>query len=291
MNFIKIAIFIFFNRIILDIRIYISSKIFGEYIKNYQKITTIIITWLLSAWSLYLINKQYNIIDINKVNNLNIYYILSILWIPILHFIINKINIKYIYKLIMSIWISWTIVYILGMSDILNKLIQYYLIIGTTEEFIKHILANNNYQKFGKIPSDIILFGIIWWIWFWLIENLIYMYHYFTLSNNQLLFWIFTISRSIFWFLIHILFTWIFCFMMYYLYHNKSDNFTNINNNKQKLNYFLYYILSILIVWSIHWIYNFYIGKYIAITWFSVIFIWYIWLSYLFFISDRWYNE
>lgn len=275
---------------ILDVWIYISDKVFSNIFTNYQKSINIILAWLLSAGALFIINKYANILSTNNLYNSNYIYILTLLFIPIVHFFISKVNFSYFYKIVIHFLVILWIVYIIRITSLSDNILYYYLMVWFTEEFIKYSLSNNIYLSKAKLKSDILLFGLISWIWFWLVENFIYMYNYLA-WDQTLSFWLFLITRWVFGFMVHVIFTSLLCYGIYVYYSakNMSDNNTNIY--KKNILYIAYFLVFICISWLWHAFYDIYVWKYLIISWILVLFLWYIWISYLFFISDRRYYE
>ncbi len=284
----KIILYLYFNLFILNLWIYISNKIFGNTINNLQKTLNIILIWIISAGWLFIINNFMGIISTDNIFYKNNIYILTLFLLPILHYFLLGIRINYIYKSLINFTIAICIIILIKMTNMLDNILYYYLLVWFTEEFIKYNLSNNIYICNWKLKSDILLFGFMSGIGFWFIENIIYMYNFMAWYSNGS-FIVFLVGRGLFWFLIHVVFSSILCYGMYIFYQKKSDYITNIYN--RYLIYGLYFLISYILSSGLHAIYNIYISKYFIFTWLWILIFGYLLISYLFFLSDRRYYE
>lgn len=261
-----------------------SDKIFYNKISNKYKFFNILVIGLFSAGFFFFANKFFSFGNISIVYNY--YFLLLIFIVILLHFVISRLSISNIY----NIWIHFLMFLFLfafiKTSDMSDDILYYYIFVSLTEEFIKYSLGYNTYLSKWKIKSDIILFGIIAWIWFGFMENILYLYYYFVggdiggIAN-------FSLGRGIFGFLIHFIFTSVFVYLIY-IYKSKSENISNI---KWDIIYYIVFLWSLVFVTFGHTLYNLFVSKYFVVTSVSIVFFGYIWISYLFFLSDRWYYE
>jgi hypothetical protein len=182
--------------------------------------------------------------------------------------LINLMSFSFIFILWLFIWKLYLSVWLL-----------YYLFVAFWEEFIKYFLGINFYEKFKFMKSDIIVFIIMSALWFAFIENIVYMLWAISLTNTLWLnfMWGMTILivRWVVGFLVHNIFTWtIWILSMKYFKHNKA---------------FWFALLWIMAGVMMHYLYNVLIHA--NKTWVIILFIiiWYFWVNYLFYRSDRLY--
>lgn len=186
----------------------------------------------------------------------------------------NKTNLRFIITAILLflwIWIWWIISWI-------NTLIMFYLISCYAEEILKFSVWQNTLIK-GETDSlektDLILFAIIAWLWFSVIENIFYII---ALSLWWEWNYFLTIWRWIFTTLLHIAATWLIAFFI-------------IKKDKHRLKYWLKCLIWIICWFWLHWLYNIsLVYKYKIIT-ILILIICYFILSYLLFNSDSLYSE
>lgn len=282
---------IIINFFILSFWLWLFDNIFD--ISKYKKriIMITLIMWLISGlWIIFYPkvllyfwvswrNFTYNSID--KIPNEWIFYFWLYLTtiIFIVKIILNgfKLNKKSLINLISFsfIFIIWLFLWKIFLSTILI----YYLFVAFGEEFIKYFLGINFYEKFKFMKTDIVVFIIMSALWFAFIENIIYMLWSFSHTNTfltNLISWItILLVRGIVWFLVHNIFTWtIWILSLKYFKDSKA----------------FWFALLWIIFWVImHYLYNILISANKA--WIIIIFIiiWYFWINYLFYRSDRLY--
>ena len=141
------------------------------------------------------------------------------------------------------------------------------------EESVK--ISSSLFARAHRIPSDHIATGVLAWVWFALIENILYLwYTYWTTSSYLLINTIRASTNSI----LHALFTWLIGFGIYQWIARKQRS--------MKILWGIGYIL--LGVW-LHLLYNrSLINSYTLIA-ILIPIIWYFWLSYLLYRSDSLY--
>ncbi len=152
----------------------------------------------------------------------------------------------------------------------------YYIFVAFGEEFIKYLFAINIFDENKITDDDIILFCILSAIGFAFIENIVYLYNWVQWETiiNTLAWWTWIlISRWLIWFLVHIIFTW-------------NIGLITKPNNK---NLIPKIALGILIGSSLHYWYNVWLHNWYQIIILIALIVWYIWISYLFYNSDRLY--
>lgn len=149
----------------------------------------------------------------------------------------------------------------------------YYLIAASIEEYIKYYLWYWSFKLYGISSSDIILFGMLSWLWFACIENIVYLYsaHYWTPEV------IHTTARWIIWPIVHMIYSWGLAYWYRYWYRK----------------WWGIRWLCMGIIWavSIHTIYNAYLinqWRWIIAT---IVVFWYIMISWLIYQCDRLYFE
>jgi len=154
----------------------------------------------------------------------------------------------------------------------------YYIYVALWEEFTKFLLAVVLFTRFWLIRSDLILFSILMAIWFAFIENLVYLI--WSISWNQLiisvfLWWLWIlITRWVVGFLAHIMFTWNIGFLTYRWLEKKN---------------ILLVIIAILIWVLGHYLYDLLLTYGYKIVIIMLLILGYVWISYLFYKSDRLY--
>ena len=189
----------------------------------------------------------------------------------------KKQNFNYIIVAILLfvwIWIWWIV------SGI-NTMIMYYLISCYAEEILKFSIWENvlirkreESDNLEFKTNDLILFSIIAWLGFSVIENIFYLV-VLAIGNQWTV--LTTIWRSIFTTLLHIVATWLIAFFI-------------VKKSKHKANYRLKCVIWIISWFCLHWLYNLCLAYWYKIFTILILIICYFILTYLLFNSDRIYK-
>lgn len=188
-------------------------------------------------------------------------------------------NLDYIIvAILLFIWIGlWWVI-----SGI-NTMIMYYLISCYAEEILKfsiweNVLIrqekqwNNNINLFS---NDLILFSVIAWLGFSVVENVFYLIVLAIWDNWSILT---TIWRSIFATLLHIVATWLIAFFI-------------VKKDKHKFKYRSKCLIWIISWFCLHWLYNLSLAYGYKILTIIILIICYFILTYLLFNSDLIYKQ
>lgn len=288
-----------FSILILNIWIWVFSRIFNIYRNNTMLIIISLAMWLISWLSIliyptvlwFLWFEQFDFTKLNSSTSIsifnlqNFYTVLFFRLYLSVFIIIIKISLSW-FKFTKNFLLSFVIFSFLFIISwlIWNKIISqwfylYYIFVAFWEEYIKYFLWVNFYERFKLIKSDIIIFIILSAIWFAFIENLVYMSSW--MSWKVWMIWLVAgtsvlITRWIVWFIIHILFTWNIWLI--------SEKWFSWNSN----NDLVIFIWLWIIVWTfLHYFYN--LLLHLSFNFIIVVFLlfWYFWVSYLFYRADR----
>ncbi len=220
-----------------------------------------------------------------NLHNIDIlyYFIAYLVLISILvKILLRNFKINWFFlKTFLGILLIFFLIWSFGMSNFTMPMMIYYLFVVFGEEMLKYVAALNFFERWKIMHSDIITFCIVSALGFAFVENMVYMLSGISGStafgSALVIWWWILISRGIIWFLVHTLFT---------------GNIWLFSSIGIKKNYNFFWAIIWFFLWmSLHYIYNLTITQFkISIIFFIVI--WYFWISYLFFKSDRLYlNE
>lgn len=288
------AFFLIINLFILYTRLWLFNNIFK--LKNRKKLLFIIIVfWLINWWTilfyphflslLKLTNFDFSTQKLESLNNINSIIIFR-LWLTtviiISFFLINFKKIRN--KIFWTNWIIFSLFFLIlwyfFTKFITNKIFLYYIYVWLWEEYSKFLLATILFIKFWKIKNDILLFSILTAMWFSFTENFVYLLWW--ISNETLL-------KILLWWLTILLTRWLIGFLVHIIFTGNIWYFNMLWRIKNKV---LYYIPLWILIWTtLHYLYDVGLTLWYNILLPIVLIIWYIWISYLFYNSDRIYAQ
>lgn len=290
---IKFLILLPFSFLILNLWLWLFDNIFWYTQKKYKYLFILIIIWLIAWFSIYYYSDllwiiwydKYNFINIENINNLSIFlyfWLYCSIILMILYLIVNWKNITklFIINYIMFSFLFIIIWYIFIYLDI-DNIYKYYIFVAIWEEMMKFMLWINFYEKRKISSNDILLFSILSALWFAFIENVVYLFNFISWEKlfSTIIIWWFSLilARWLIGFIAHIIFTWnIWLINSYWI------------TRKKLLKYSFFWILFWI---STHYIYNISLEQNIWIVIPIIIILWYFWISYLFYKSDRMYLQ
>lgn len=244
--------------------------------------------WLVSGLSILLYPKlmthlNYSNLDFTNTSNLGSFNIILYFWMYLSALILS---LKFIFfeRKISTFFITnyaifsliFLILWFIGNKILAESMLIYYIFIAFGEEFAKYFLWLNFYEKMKQNKNDILIFCILSALGFAFVENIVYLVWWVSGSTIVLSIIGWTtilITRWVIWFLVHSIFTWN-IWLFNYLW-NLKDNF-------------IVFITSWIFLWVwLHYIYNVMLYKNIKLVILLYMIIWYFWISYLFYKSDR----
>lgn len=281
----KIFRWILWILITLYVRIWIINNSFKKQKKETKINISILILSIISVSFLYFYKEILGLFDIQNMyfsDNITVSTILLFVFYCLSFLILislclknlkNKKNLNFIIvAVLLFVWIG-----IGGVVTWINTMIMYYLVSCYAEEILKFsvwenvLLSKDNTIKAWR--TDLILFAILAWLGFSVIENIFYLV---VLALGDQWNFITTIWRSIFTTLLHIVATWLIAFFVV-----KKDN------QKYRIKCMIWIVCGFVL----HGLYNLCLAYGYKI--FTVlILIWcYFVLSYLLFNSDLLYQK
>lgn len=167
-------------------------------------------------------------------------------------------------------------IYFLEISfNSLKLVIFYYILIALFEELSKFFnFSNWKYFEINTV-QEWVLFSMFVALWFWFIENILYLKNIYELNNSLdfSVIWVF-ISRNIFSVFLHVLCSSIFAYFFSKAYLNFSKNRIEFI----KLS-FIWFLLSIIL----HSFFNIFLTLQITFIVFLYLILWYFYLTYIFY--------
>jgi len=282
----QIVLPIIISIIIIYIRIWIINTIFSEKKIKINLAFKILLIWILLVWWLFIYKYfltnlwiwNFNIINNAQPLSVLIFLIYCFLIVILLALIFQNWHKKFMQTILIWLLLFGVIAYWWYFIGI-NFVILYYLISAYAEEYMKFSAGNDLFIKQDrKNLNDLILFCILIWLGFSIIENLFYIANNIITHQNinvmNLL-----IGRWLVSSLLHVVATWLIWFVAIKFQNSKSKNLI------------LPIVLWIISWFALHSLYNIslqYQLNYISIP---LIILCFFLLTYLFFQSDSLYKQ
>ena len=167
---------------ILYVWIWLINTAFGKWSLKIQYIWKILLIWIILVGGLfsykYLLSYPISHLSLNITDQLN-FKTAIIFWsycMGILLFLLVLFRKRAI--LILQIFFGWALFFVVlsfgGIILGINSLLLYYIITAYAEEYMKYTSSTMLFKNTKKI-KDGIFFCVLLWLWFSLIENILYL--------------------------------------------------------------------------------------------------------------------